>query len=271
MAPGMLLEEGRKGVLGLGADGARHARRDDVEDDDAGVVAAGKRIGKFEGELGVGPAADRDEDAPDLAERPLLDDGDVTRRLADDGVDRRRERRRPALPARLPAPAEDEEVGVDLPGRLDDPLRGASADPDERPDAGPLGGVVEHLLEEPTRQSGARGAIGQGDILRDLDDAERGDLPGARVEEVRADADEVLGRRRVRDGDEDPDGKRRARAHPASPSRSAAPAASSALRQRSTRYGLRSSKARAWRSTRSSASPCSRWRASTTRLPTRPK
>ena len=58
-----------------------------------GVVAAGDGVGEAERELGVGAAADRHEDPPDLLGAALLDDGDVARRLADDLVDGRREDR----------------------------------------------------------------------------------------------------------------------------------------------------------------------------------
>ena len=45
-------------------------------------------------ELGVGAAADRDDDALEVADAALLDHRDVARRLAQDLVDRGRERRR---------------------------------------------------------------------------------------------------------------------------------------------------------------------------------
>ena len=66
----MLLDEGRQGALGLGADGQRDPGRDEVEDDDRGVVVPGDRVGEAERELGVRAAADRDEDPPDLAATP---------------------------------------------------------------------------------------------------------------------------------------------------------------------------------------------------------
>ena len=62
----MLAEELGEGVLGLGPDGERDAGRDEVEDRDVGVVAAGDRVGVADRELGVGAAADRDDDPADL-------------------------------------------------------------------------------------------------------------------------------------------------------------------------------------------------------------
>ena len=61
--------------------------------DDGRVVAVGERVGEPQRELGVGAAADRDEDPPDVARAALLDDRDVARRLAHDLVDRRRDHR----------------------------------------------------------------------------------------------------------------------------------------------------------------------------------
>ena len=46
-------------------------------------------VGEAHRELGMRSAADRDEDALDVAGPTLLDDRDVARRLADDLVDRR--------------------------------------------------------------------------------------------------------------------------------------------------------------------------------------
>ena len=68
-AADVLLDERRQGALGLGPDGERDARRDEVEDDDRRVVVAGDRVGVAQRELGVRPAADRHEDAPDLDRR----------------------------------------------------------------------------------------------------------------------------------------------------------------------------------------------------------
>ena len=137
----VLADELGEGVLRLGADGERDPGRDEVEDADVGVVASGDRVGVADRQLGVGTAADRDDDPPDLLAAALLDDGDVGRRVADDLVDRRREDRRPAAVApgrRLPAPAEDDEVGLLLGRRLDDALGGVPADPDDRVDRRPL-------------------------------------------------------------------------------------------------------------------------------------
>ena len=91
MATRVLLQEGREGVLRLGADAGRDAGRDHVKDRDPGVVVPGERVGELEGKLGVGSAADGHEDPLDIAEGALLDDRDVARRVANDGIDRGRE------------------------------------------------------------------------------------------------------------------------------------------------------------------------------------
>ena len=70
----------------------------------------------------------------------------------------------------------------------------------------PSGGEVEDLLEEAAGVPRARRALGQRHALGDLDDAERRELAGARVEQRGAEPDQLLGRRRVCDGDEDPRG-----------------------------------------------------------------
>ena len=254
MAAGVLLQEGREGVLRLGTDAGGDAGRDHVEDDDPGVVVPGERVGEFEGELGVGAAADGDEDPLDLAERALLDDRDVTGRRAHDSVDRGREdgAGRVASTARTPAPPEDEQIGVHLVRRLDDPLRRPAPDPDERPDPRPLRGVVQDLLEEAPRLPRQRRAVGEGDVLGDLHDPEDGQLARPRIHDLGADPHEVLGGRRVCDGDEDAGGERCPPVHAGAPngvpapgseprsaalpaSASAARTPSSAARQRSTR------------------------------------
>ncbi len=55
-----------------------------------------------------------------------------------------------------------------------------------------------------TRETRARGALGQRHALRHLDDPERRQLAGAAVEEVGTEADQLLRGQRVRDRDEDP-------------------------------------------------------------------
>ena len=91
LAPQVLLDERGERPFGLGPDGHRDAGRDEVEDDDRRAVVLGDGVGEADGELGVRAAADRHEDALDLARAALLDDGDVGRRLADDLVDGRGE------------------------------------------------------------------------------------------------------------------------------------------------------------------------------------
>jgi hypothetical protein len=228
VATRVLLEERGEGVLGLGADAGRDAGRDHVEDDDPRVVAPGKCVGELQGELGVGAATDRDEDPLDLVEGALLDDRDVARRVADDRINRGREDGavRGAATAGAPAPAEDEQVGVHLVRRLDDPLCRPAPDPDQRPDPCSLRGVVEDLLEQAPRLPRQRRAVRERNVLGDLHDAENGQLAGPRIHDLRTDPHEVFGRGRVGDGDEDPGGERRPRAHAPAPS---------AARQRSTR------------------------------------
>ena len=199
-------------VLGLGADGERDPRRDEVEDRDLGVVAPGDRVGEAEGELGVGAAADRDDDPPDLLEPRCLTtamshgESRTTSSIVGENTDG------PVAVAagrRLAAPAEDDEVGLLLGRRLDDALGGVPADPDDRVDRRALGREVEDALEEPAGVAGARRALGERHALGHLDDAERGQLAGPRVEQVGAEPDQLLRRRRVRDRDEDPGGQRR--------------------------------------------------------------
>ena len=86
-------ERGQR-ALGLGADGERDPGRDDVERGERRAVALRDRARDVERQLGVRAAADRHHDALEVADAALLDDGDVARRLAQDLVDRRRERRR---------------------------------------------------------------------------------------------------------------------------------------------------------------------------------
>ena len=194
-------------------------------------------------------------------------------RLADDLVDGRRDDRYVAVApvavgagvdlavadARgLAAPAEDEEVGLLFGGGLDDALGGVAADAHDRVDGRAFGHEVEDLLEQPARVAGACRALGQRHALGHLHDPERRQLPGPLVHQGAAEPDELGGRARVGDGDEDPRGERRPVGHPAA-------------FQRSTRYGLSSSNSRAWRSTWISASSVVRARVSMIRLPTRPK
>ena len=128
----------------------------------------------------------------------------------------------------------------------------------------PSGREVEDPLEEPPGVAGPGRALGQRHALGHLDDPERGQLPGPRLEQGGADADQLLRGQRVRDRDEDPAGSGDFAVMPAL---RPGPAAS----QRSTRYGLSSSNSRACRSTRSSAWSVVTWRFSMTKLPTRPK
>ena len=266
----VLLHEGGQRVLGLGSDGRRDPRRDEVEDRHRRPVRLCDRVGEADRELGVRPAADRHEDPPDRRGAALLDDRDVARRVAHDLVDRGREHRRAVAVAgvrRLAAPAEDHEVRLLLAGCLDDALGRPPADAHDGLDRRSLGREVEDTLEEPAGVPRPCRAFRQRHPLGHLDDPERGQLAVLLVEDRRAELDQLLGRERVGDRDQDPRGERRA-AH----------ARTSALAffagfpvQRSTRYGFSSSNSRAWRSTRSSACSVVIERFSITKLPTRPK
>jgi hypothetical protein len=75
----VLPEELGEGMFRLGADRQRDPRRNEVEDADRGVVASRDRVGVADRQLGVGTAADGDDDPPDLLRPTLLDDGDVGR------------------------------------------------------------------------------------------------------------------------------------------------------------------------------------------------
>jgi hypothetical protein len=145
-------------VLRLGAHRLGDAGRHDVHDRHCRVVALGERVGEPERQLRVGTAADGDQDPPDVARAALLDHRDVARRLADDLVDGRRDDGRVRVPvgSRLAAPAEDHQVGFLFGRRLDDPRGRMASDPHQRVDHGPLGHVVEHLLQQPARLPGAR-------------------------------------------------------------------------------------------------------------------
>ena len=87
----VLARERGQGVLGLGPDGFRHARRHEVHHGDRRPMPVGERVRDPQRELRVGAAADRDEDPADVLRPALLDDGDVARRVADGLVDRGRD------------------------------------------------------------------------------------------------------------------------------------------------------------------------------------
>ena len=265
----VLLDERGERPFRLGADGHRDARRHEVEDDDRRAVVRRDRVGEADRELGVRAAADRHEDALDVARAALLDDRDVARRLADDLVDRRREDGRAAVAAvvadrRLAAPAEDDEVGLLLGGGLDDALGGVPADAHDRVDRRP----VRARSRAPSGAAAGRAGRASRPRTAACPRAPRrcpsADSSPARGSSIaapsRISSSAVPGfatGMRIRAG------QRRPGAHPRLPS----PAAF----QRSTRYGLSSSNSRAWRSTRSSACSVVMCRFSMTNEPTRPK
>jgi hypothetical protein len=264
----VLLDERGERPFRLGPDRHRDARRHEVQDDDRGPVVRRDGVGEPDRQLRVRAATDRDQHPLDVARPALLDHGDVARGVADHLVDRGREDRRAAVPAVraarcLAAPAEDDEVALLLGRSLDDAFGGVPADPHDGVDRRAGRPVVEHLLEQPAGVAGPGRALGQGHALGHLDDAERRDLAGPRVQHRRPQPDQLLGRAGVGDRDQDADGEWRLRAH--------ASAFRSTACQRSTRYGFSSSNARAWRSTRSSAWSVVTLRFSMMNEPTRPK
>ena len=114
-----------------------------------------------------------------------------------------------AAARRRAAPAEDDEVGALLPDRLDHAVGGMPADADHGPDLDSLLVTeVEHALQQAARGARLGGALGQGDALRHLHDAERGDLGGSAVAHAGADAHQVA--RRARVGERQQDAVRRA-------------------------------------------------------------
>ena len=279
VAVGVLANEMGQRFGCLRADGRAQARGHDVQGDDVSAAAAGQGVGELEGQLGVGAAADRHENPPDLHWRALLDDGDVARRVSNDLVDRGAEDGRfGAGPGRggLAAPAEDDQLRVELGRGLDHAFRGAPPDADDGVDRHSLGRVVEDSLQQPAGLAGLGGTLAERRSLGHLDDPEHGQAAVLAVEQGRSDADQLLGRQRVGDGDQDSSGQRRAR-HSAARCRAVPPAcrtvtpAFAASVQCATRYGLSSSNSRAWRSTSSSACSPERRRLSITKRPTRPK
>ena len=197
----------------------RDAGRDEVEDDDRRVVVAGDGVGEAQRELGVGAAADRDEDLPDRPWMPrclttAMSHGDSRTTSSMVGEKTVGPVAVAAAGARA-APAEDDEVGLLLGRGLDDPLGRVPPDADDRVDRRPVRGVVEDALEQPARVAGPRRALGQRHPLGDLDDAERRQLARPLVEHGRAEADQLLGGHRVGDRDEDPGGERRLGGHQA--------------------------------------------------------
>jgi hypothetical protein len=88
-----------------------------------------------------------------------------------------------------------------------------ATDPNDRVDRGPLGSEIEDPLEEPPGVPGPGRSLRKWHALGHLDDSERGQLAGPRLEQIRPEPDELLGGRGVRDGDEDPPRQRRPARH----------------------------------------------------------
>ena len=160
----------------------------------------------------------------------------------------------------LAAPAEDDEVGLLLAGRLDDPLGGVPADPHDRVDRRPVRarsrGPAGAAAGRAGRASRPRTAASPRAPRRSRARTARPARLSSIAAPSRISSSAVIGLAtgmRIRAG---------------SGVRVVTPPASF---QRSTRYGLSSSNSRAWRSTRSSAWSVVTWRFSMTKLPTRPK
>ena len=149
---GMAMDERGQGALGLGADRGIDVGRQHVQDVDRRVERARQGIGEVERQLGMWSAADRSEDAFDMTDAALLDDGDVARRVAHDLVDGRAEDRCPGTlsSARSSAPAEEDELRLFLGGQLDDALGGSPADAHDGP----------HLHARSARTRAPAGAAG---------------------------------------------------------------------------------------------------------------
>ncbi len=236
---GMLLDEARQRPLGLRSNYRGNVGRHDVHDVDGRLEVATQGRGVDQRQLGVRAAAHGSQDARHVLDAALLDDRDVARRVAHDLVDRGREDSvRLALAARPTAPAEDDQIGLVLRSQLDDALCRPATDPDDRPQLNSGRRELEHSLQQAARLARLGGTLRKRHALGHLDDAQRGEDAAVR-DQRGADLDQVGCGARVGERNQDP--LRQLGLH------------QSALCQRSTRYGLASSKARAWRSTKASA------------------
>ena len=207
LARDVLLDERGEGALGLGADGEGDPGRDEVEDDRPSRRGGGRwrrrSAGRARraGRRGPGRGSAGSSFEPRCL-TTAMSHGES--RTTSSIVGEKTVGPVPSRPpAALAAPAEDDEVGLLLGRGLDDALRGVAADPHDRVDRRPVRRVVEDALEEAPGVAGAGRALGQRHALGDLDDPERRQLAGPRVEHRRAEADELLGGHRVGDRDED--------------------------------------------------------------------
>ena len=256
---GVMTHEGPQGALRLGPHGGVQLRPHDVERDHLGVQTAAERVGEADGQLRMGAATHGDEDAVHVVDTPLLDHGDVARRIAHHLVDGRAEDGlgRPRACRWRPAPAEDDEIRLVLRGGLDDALGRPAPDAHRGAQLDVVGRELQHALQQAASLAGAGRPLGERHPLRDLDDAQRGER-AAVLHDRRADAHEVGRGARVGQRQEDAAGQAGAAPH-------------EPARQRSTNSGLTDSKTRAWRSTTASASSPLSSAVSRTWLATRPK
>ncbi len=276
----VLLDERGQGALRLRAHDRRDVGRHDVHHVDLRLEMTGERSRVGERQLRMRPAADRRQDALDRLDAALLDHRDVARRVAHDLVDGRAEHGLAAalLAARPAAPAKDDQVRLFFGGQLDDSLRGAPADAHDCAQRDTGRRELEHPLQQAARLAGTCRALGQCHALGHLDDAQRGKRSTG-LQKRGADAHEVRCRARI--GKRQQDALRQLRACLARllPDRrghlrflvGGLAAGSGIADHRSTRYGLASSNARAWRSTNASACSVVSARVSKMRLATRPK
>ena len=179
---GVTLDEEAEVALGLGLDARIDAGRDHVQHFELGSEAALQSRGVGQRQLGMRAAADRSQDAADLADAALLDDRDVAGSLADDLVDGGAEDRlevfllgHAASSTVGTTPAEEDEVGLFLCGQLDDALVGATADAHDGAQLDAFGHELEHTLQQAPGLARTGGAVGELYALGHLHDRERGD------------------------------------------------------------------------------------------------
>ena len=259
-------------ALRLGTDPEARSGRQHVQGGDLRLEGAAERVGVAQGELGIGAAPNRHEDAFHAGEAALLHHRDATRRLPRDRVDGLRHGARiPTVAASRvgpPTPSEDDEVGLLVARRLEDALGRTPADAHHRAQHRLLRDEVVDALEEPPGMTGLRRTLGERLALGHLDDAQGDELPAMfGVEERRAKPQQVARRARVGERDEDARRKR----SPAVHADAATAGATASPSQARSRYGFANSSSRARRWTVSSACSASAVRVSRSRPATLPK